>query len=88
MKRHLGKYKLVYTKNAARDIKKIDRVARKKIKSKIEIDAKKPLFYSKKMISFNTGQFRWRIGNFRVIFDIVKNNIIILKIGHRREVYR
>ena len=88
MKKHSGKYKLLYTKSALKDIKKLDGIAKKRIKKKIEVFSEKPFLYAKKLISSSLGSFRWRIGNHRVIFDIKGKNIIILKIGHRREIYK
>ena len=88
MKKHSGKYKLLYTKSAVKDIKKLDGVAKKRIKKKIEVSSEKPFLYGKKLISSSLGSFRWRIGNHRIVFDIKGKNIIILKIGHRREIYK
>ncbi len=34
------------------------------------------------------GSYRFRIGDFRVIFDIEKDEIVVLRVGHRREIYR
>ncbi len=82
------KYKLYYTKSAVKDIRKLDSVAKKKIKKKIEIFSKKPIFYSRRLIDKSLGSYRWRIGNYRVIFDLDDEKIIILRIGHRREIYR
>lgn len=88
MKKRLGKYKLLYTKSAVKDIKKLDRVARKRIKKKIELFSQKPFLHAKKLINTSLGDFRWRVGNHRIIFDIKRKNIIILRIGHRREIYK
>jgi mRNA interferase RelE/StbE len=81
-------YKLLYTKIAAKDIQKLDTVAKKRLKNKLEIYAKNPLFYAKKLTDFSLGTYRWRIGNYRIIFDIDAKNIVILRIRHRREIYR
>ena len=81
-------YKLVYTKTAAKDISKLDTIAKKKIKRKIEEYSKNPLFHSKKLINPKIGTYRWRIGNFRIVFDIDAKNIVVLRIGHRREIYK
>lgn len=81
-------YELVYTKTARRDIKKLDRVAQKKLAKALERLKKKPFFYSKKLILPQLGDYRYRIGNYRVIFDVEDKKIIILRIGHRREIYR
>ena len=34
------------------------------------------------------GSYRFRIGNYRVIFDIKEDQIIILRVGHRGRIYR
>jgi mRNA interferase RelE/StbE len=36
------------------------------------------------------GEFRFRIGDYRVIFDIDKKRkaIIVLAVGHRKDIYR
>ena len=82
------KFKLLYAKSAVTDIQKLDSVAKKRIKKKIEVCSKKPLFYAKKLIKSSLGSYRWRIGNYRIVFDIDGNKIIFLRIGHRREVYK
>ena len=81
-------YKLLYTKSAAKDIQKLDTVVRKRLKSKLETYASNPLFHAKKLIDFSLGTYRWMVGNYRIIFDIDRENIIILRVRHRREIYR
>ncbi len=31
---------------------------------------------------------RKRIGDYRIIFDIEDKNIVVLRVGHRREIYK
>lgn len=81
-------YKLLYTKTAVKDIQKLDTVVKKRLKNKLETYAKNPLSYAKKLTDSSLGSYRWRIGNYRIVFDIDQNIIIILRIRHRREVYR
>lgn len=81
-------YTLLYTKTAARDIQKLDNVTKKRLKKKLEEYAKDPLNYAKKLADPKLGTYRWRIGNYRVVFDVERENIVILRVGHRREIYR
>ncbi|MBI4991285.1 type II toxin-antitoxin system RelE/ParE family toxin [Candidatus Gottesmanbacteria bacterium] len=81
-------YILIYTRYAVKDIDKLDLVAKKKIKKKIEAYSKKPFLYGKKLINPAIGTYRWRMGNYRVVFDIDRENIVILRVGHRREIYK
>jgi len=81
-------YKLVYTRTAARDIDKLDAVIKKKLSKKLTEYSKNPHHYAKKLISKEIGTYRWRIGDFRVVFDIDTHKIVILRVGHRREIYK
>lgn len=81
-------YQLIYTKSAYDDAQKLDPVAKRKIKKKIEVYAQNPLGYAKKLTNSLLGDYRWRIGNYRVVFMLEGQNLVILRIGHRREIYR
>ncbi|KPJ70475.1 hypothetical protein AMJ51_01760 [Microgenomates bacterium DG_75] len=81
-------YELIYTKSARRDIKKLDPVAQKKLAKNLERLRQKPFFYAQKLLWHQLGGYRYRVGNYRVIFDIRGKKIIILRVGHRRGIYR
>ncbi len=81
-------YKILYTKTALSDIKKLDSVVKKRFKKKLEVYSQNPLDYAKRLVDSSTGPSRWRIGNYRVIFDIDGKNIVVLRIRHRRESYK
>lgn len=48
-----------------------------------------PIGY-KHMISFGYGKYRIRLGDYRILYDVdtKKKIVYILKIGHRREIYK
>ena len=81
-------YQLLYTKSAFNDVKKLDTITQKRIKKKIEEYSLNPVLNAKKLINTAIGAYRWRVGNYRIVFDIDKNKIIILRIGHRKEIYK
>ncbi len=81
-------YKLLYTKSAVKDIKKLDSVVKKRLADKIEEYSTDPIHTAKRLTNTLIGQYRWRIGNYRVIFDIHGKEVIILRVGHRREIYK
>ena len=81
-------FKIVYTRIAVKDIEKLDKVAKKKLKVKLENYSRNPLVHTRKLIDTKIGTYRWRTGNYRVVFDIHGKTIVILRIGHRREIYR
>jgi mRNA interferase RelE/StbE len=81
-------YNILYTKTAVSDIKQLDIVVKKRLKKKIETFAKNPIKHAKKLIHFSIGSYRWRVGDYRIIFDIEGKNLVILRIRHRRESYK
>jgi mRNA interferase RelE/StbE len=48
---------------------------------------KEPLFAGKPLRRSLRGHRKLRIGDYRVIYRVEKDTILILKIGHRKEVY-
>jgi len=82
------KYELIYTRRALMDVQSLDTLVRKRIGRKILELQSEPLGKSWKLASPAAGTYRYRIGDYRVVFDIDKNTIVILRIGHRREIHR
>ena len=87
------KVQVNYTKNARRDIKKLDRQDGLVIASKIEFysQQKNPLKYAKKLKPPFDDLYRFKIGEYRAVFETdSKGSILlltILKIGHRKNIY-
>lgn len=81
-------YQLVYTKTAVADIHKLDIVAKRSLKKKLELYIQNPFHYAQKLIHSALGSYRWRIGNYRVVFDIQGETIVVLRVDHRREIYK
>lgn len=85
-------YKIEFTKSALKEFKKVSKKIRDKLLEALELLATNPyseLIKSKK-IRGAQNLFRIRIGDYRVVYEVQKNilKIIVIKIGHRREVYR
>ena len=81
-------YKLVYTRRAEKDIKKLDKNQKKRIGQTLLRYKDNPLNYAEILTDSTLGTYRFRIGDYRVIFDIEGDDIVILRVGHRRDVYR
>ena len=80
-------YKILYTKSAFKDIKKLDSVTRKRIKKEIEKNLKTPISRARKLTDPRIGSYRWRVGNYRIVFDIHGRTIVVLRVRHRKESY-
>jgi len=81
-------YKIAFKKSVARDLKKIDKEQATKILRRIEDE----LPDKAETLPVLTGKFsglrKFRIGDFRVIFAIIGDTALILRIRHRKEAYR
>lgn len=83
-------YTIVFTKEAVKDIEKIDTSVKKQLYKKFlyfkDLDDVKVV--AKKLHNHDIGEYRFRVGNFRIIFDLDKHTIIVLRIQHRKDVYK
>lgn len=88
----MKKYKVNYTERAIKDLKKLDKHTRSLIYAWIDknlVDCENPRIHGKALTANRSGQWRYRIGNYRLICEIQDNEVIVLvlAIGHRKEIY-
>lgn len=81
-------YNIIFTEKALHDLNGIDKENKKRIAIKLKEYAMEPLKHARKLVDSKIGTYRFRIGDYRVIFDIDNNNIVILRIGHRKDIYK
>jgi len=80
--------RLVYTQRAIKDIQKLEHLVKSRIgKALLRFEAD-PLSHAKGLTNTDLGTYRFRIGDYRVIFDLESDEIIVLRVGHRRDIYR
>ncbi len=75
-----------------REFKKLDRYTMLMIKAWIEknlVNCADPRAHGKALTANRRGQWRYRIGDYRLICEIQDDRLVILAltIGHRKEVY-
>ena len=85
-------FRLVFLGKALNEFKKIDRARQRIIKAKLLILAANPAALKnniKRLSGPEEALYRLRIGAYRVIFKKDESRLIILvvRVGHRREVY-
>jgi mRNA interferase RelE/StbE len=81
-------YRIVYKKSVHRDLKKLDKHEASNILDQIENDlSEHPSSFPVLKGKFS-GLRKYRVGDYRVIYVIIEEDVIILRIGHRKEVYK
>ena len=85
-------YQLIYSERAKKDVKKLDPYTKQMIKSWIEkrlLHSENPRAHGKALTGNHQGEWRYRIGDYRLICAIEDERLVILALalGHRREVY-
>jgi mRNA interferase RelE/StbE len=81
-----------YDAPARKQLRKLDKADAKRIVAALDAiaDLKSPQDRGMTMVGNYAGYWRYRIGNYRVIARIEDGRmvIVVVAIGHRREVYR
>ena len=82
--------KYLFRPSAEKQFGKLDSQIQVRIIKKLEfiISTNNPLDFADTLTQSKIGQYRFRIGDYRVIFDVEGETIIILSVGHRREIYK
>ena len=83
-------YKVVYLDRVEEDFKKLDRTTAKKIIARIEgYLAADPKALGKPLKGDFQGYWRYRWGDYRVIYKISEREIVILilRVAHRKGIY-
>lgn len=86
------KYKVEYTAQAVKQLKKLDKHTAALIYGWIDknlVDCENPRLHGKGLTANRSGQWRYRIGDYRLIAEIQDEiiTILLLNIGHRKEIY-
>lgn len=88
----MKKYDVELSERFKKEFRKLDKYTQKIIRAWINqnlVNSKDPRLHGKGLTANRKGQWRYRIGDYRLICEIQDEKLIILalSIGHRREVY-
>ena len=86
-------YRVVLTDRAMKTLKKLDKNTARMIMGWIRKNLEgctDPRTHGKPLVGNHAGEWRYRVGDYRLLAEIVDDEIVIyiVNIGHRRDVYR
>lgn len=87
----MSSYRIEFDRRVKKDFRSITPQDAKQIKDSIAELAENPRpFDCKKLKGKNNDYFRIRVGNYRVIYTIEDQVllIVIIRVGHRKEIYK
>ncbi len=79
-------YELTFSKEFLKQLKHYDRQTQVRILRALKILEEKP-FASKQLVGRLSELKSFRVGEYRIIYQISNQSVIILTIGHRKKVY-
>ena len=84
------KYKLEHTASALREFKALESTIQKRVSERILGLASDPYPSGARKLQGLENHFRVRVGDYRIIYRIERDRVVvvIVRIGHRRDVYR
>ena len=85
-------YKVLFTERAKKQLKKLDKHIAALIIGWLEKNiegSENPRVHGKGLVENKSGQWRYRVGDYRIICEIQDAEVIVLvlEIGHRRDIY-
>lgn len=82
-------YQVTLAPAAARQLRKLDPQARRRVQAVIELLASEPRPPAATQLIGGAGEWRVRTGDYRILYEIHGDQLLVLvvRIGHRREVY-
>ena len=81
-------YNIVYKKSVQRDLKRVPKAEADRILNQIEQELSKNADAYPVLKGQFAGLRKYRVGDYRAIYAIVGDDCLVLRIGHRKEVYK
>lgn len=81
-------YRIEFKKSVARDLRRLDRAEANRVLSKLAAELPQSAESCPALAGRFAGLRKFRVGEYRVIFAIIGESVLVTRIAHRRDVYR
>ena len=81
-------YSITYKKSVAKDLSRLGKSEARRILDKIEKELSARADNYPLLKGAFAGLRKLRVGDYRVIFAVLEQEVLILRIGHRRDIYK
>ncbi|MEM8642922.1 MAG: type II toxin-antitoxin system RelE/ParE family toxin [Cyanobacteria bacterium P01_G01_bin.54] len=85
----MNPYRIKFIKSAKKELVKLPKDIQKRIAAKLNSLSQNPYSSDTKKLKNGGDRFRVRVGDYRIIYKIENDQLVILivKVGHRRDIY-
>ncbi len=80
--------RIEYKASVDRDLRRLDRQVATRIIDKVEQELTSPDLRPIPLTGSFEGLYKFRVGDYRVIYALSEGGILVIRVAHRREVYR
>ncbi len=82
-------YQIEVAPSAVRQLRKLDRVAQRRVQGAIELVASEPRPNGAKKLIGGDGEWRVRTGDYRIVYELHDHVLLVLvvAVGHRSDIY-
>ena len=81
-------YRITFKASVSRDLKKLSKTEADRILLRIAGDLPEKADQLSELKGKFAGLRKFRIGDYRVVFAIIGDSILITRVGHRRDIYK
>jgi mRNA interferase RelE/StbE len=83
----MPRYRLVISNSFRRDLRRLDAQTHRRVLAVLE-DLQENPYQGSKLTNVALGQWRIRVGDYRVRYDIEGEEVFLYRVRHRRDIYR
>ena len=83
----MPRYELLISNRFRRDLRSLDAETHRRILSALEVLQQNP-YQGSRLTNVPIGQWRVRVGDYRIRYDIEGNRVLLYRVRHRKDIYR
>jgi mRNA interferase RelE/StbE len=83
----MPRYRLIISNSFRRDLRRLNAETHRRVLAVLEELQDNP-YQGSKLSNIAIGQWRIRIGDYRIRYDIEGEEVLLYRVRHRREIYR
>ena len=83
----MPRYNLIIARRFRQDLRRLDAQMHRRVLEVLERLQEEP-FQGQRLTNVAIGQWRIRVGDYRIRYDIEGEQVLLYRVRHRREIYR